>query len=136
MPERAMLRIDSANATDLDRLHPWLDAEAGDLPTAIRHGISVALEEAVMNVAMHAFPAGESGEIAVALHAAPDGVTLVVEDTGREFDPTTAPSAARPASLSEAEPGGLGLTLLRHYCDNIRYERVAARNRLTLRFRS
>jgi hypothetical protein len=40
---------------------------------------------------------------------------------------------ARPASLHEAEPGGLGLVLIRHYCRDISYERIGNRNRLTLR---
>ena len=64
----------------------------------------------------------------------PNAVTFVVEDTGRAFDPSAAPVPARPASLLDAEPGGLGLTLLRHYCSDLTYERIGDRNRLTLRF--
>lgn len=128
------LRIDSANAEDLERLHPWFDIEARTLPNALRHGMRVALEEAVMNAVMHAFPPNGSGEITVRLRISPGAAALFVEDSGRAFDPTAAPSAGRPASLQEAEPGGLGLTLLRHYCHDITYQRVAERNRLMLRF--
>jgi anti-sigma regulatory factor (Ser/Thr protein kinase) len=126
-----VLRLDSANRNDLRRLHPWLDAETADLPDPMRHAMHVALEEVVLNVASHAFPAGVSGEIAVSLHASPDAVTLIVEDPGRAFDPTAAPPPVPPNIL---EPGGLGLTLLRHYCKHISYDRAGERNRLTLRF--
>ncbi len=127
------LRTDTA---DLARLHPWLDsaAAARDLPPAMLHGMHVAIEEAVANVALHAFGPDQSGDIAVRLCAAPDAAALVVEDGGRPFDPVTAPVPARPARLQDARPGGLGLTLLRHYCRDISYERIDGRNHLTLRF--
>jgi anti-sigma regulatory factor (Ser/Thr protein kinase) len=133
--ERATLRVGSA-AADLARLYPWLDtqADARHLPKTVLARMHVALEEAVMNVAMHAFSPGEPGEITVRLDTSPDGAALVVEDSGRPFDPTAAPSPERPTSLSEARPGGLGLTLLRHYCREISYARIGDRNRLTLRF--
>jgi anti-sigma regulatory factor (Ser/Thr protein kinase) len=104
------------------------------MPGAMHHGVRVALEEAVMNVAMHGFAPGTSGEITVRSHKSSDVVTFVVEDTGRAFDPSAAPVPARPASLLDAEPGGLGLTLLRHYCPDLTYERIGDQNRLTLRF--
>ncbi len=124
----------STDAGDLGRLYPWLDAAASSLPGAMLHGMHVVLEEAVANVAMHGFAPGERGEITVRLDLSADAASLVVEDSGRRFDPTTAPVAERPASLWEAEPGGLGLVLLRHYCRDISYERTGDRNRLTLRF--
>jgi anti-sigma regulatory factor (Ser/Thr protein kinase) len=133
--ERATLRIGTAPG-DLGRLYPWLDtqAEARHLPKTALAGMHVALEEAVMNVAMHAFAPGEPGEITVQLNTSPDAAALVVEDSGHPFDPTAAPSPERPATMSDARPGGLGLILLRHYCREISYARIGDRNRLTLRF--
>jgi anti-sigma regulatory factor (Ser/Thr protein kinase) len=128
------LHIDSANADDLTRLHPWFDALARDLPNAMHHGMRVALEEAVMNVAMHAYPPNASGEIMVRLRTCPEAATLLVEDSGPAFDPTRASFRERPVSLPDAEPGGLGLPLLRHYCRDISYTRVGERNRLLMRF--
>lgn len=129
----AVLRIAPADA-DLARLYPWLEDAAATLPPALRNGMHVALEEVVMNVAMHGFAPGQAGEITIRLCRAPDSAALVVEDSGHAFDPTAAAAPARATSLEEAVPGGLGLTLLRHYCRDIAYERVDGRNRLTLRF--
>jgi serine/threonine-protein kinase RsbW len=125
------LRIDSSNANDLERLHPWFDAVAQHLPQAMHHGMRVALEEAVMNAATHGFPPNASGEITVKLRISPNSVALFVEDSGRAFDPTVPPA---PATLIDAEPGGLGLVLLHHYCHDLTYERVVERNTLIMRF--
>jgi anti-sigma regulatory factor (Ser/Thr protein kinase) len=129
-----VLRIDSANPNDLERLHLWFDGVARNLPRAIQHGMRVALEEAVMNAAMHGFPPGAAGEIAVRLHISPDTADLLVEDKGRSFDPTTAPATAPPTSLTATKPGGHGLVLLRHYCHDITYQRIGGWNRLIMRF--
>jgi serine/threonine-protein kinase RsbW len=128
------LHIDSADDDDLARLHQWFDALASKLPNAMHYGMRVALEEAVMNVAMHAYPPNASGEIIIQLRTSPEAATLLVEDSGRAFDSTSAPVPERPVSLPDAEPGGLGLPLLRHYCRDISYTRVGERNRLLMRF--
>jgi anti-sigma regulatory factor (Ser/Thr protein kinase) len=133
--EAAVLRI-SAAVEDLGRLYPWLDdaAAARNVPGATVRKMHVALEEAVANVAMHAYGPDADGEITIRLFASPDAAALVVEDAGPAFDPTSARPRPRAASIEEAEVGGLGLTLLRHFCRDISYERAGGRNRLTLRF--
>ena len=125
------LRIESTNAADLACLHPWFDTAARSLPRSIRHAMRVALEEAVMNAAMHGFPPNISGEITVRLGTTQDAAVLTVEDVGCRFDASVTPPARESA---EIEPGGLGLILLHHYCDDLVYERVGERNRLTMRF--
>jgi serine/threonine-protein kinase RsbW len=129
-----VLRLNGADAADLARLHPWLEAQLRELPERLRYAMGVALEEVILNVTTHAFPPGVAREIVVTSLVSQHGVELIVEDSGRAFDPTSVRVPARPASLREAEPGGLGLTLLRHYCEDVHYERAGERNRLTLRF--
>ncbi|MBS0559467.1 MAG: ATP-binding protein [Proteobacteria bacterium] len=131
----AELRVTSAIA-DLARLYPWLDhaaAEAG-LSSAMLNGMQVALEEAAANVATHAYPTDAPGPITVRLTRLPNGASLTVEDEGPPFDPTATTPRARAASILDAEPGGHGLTLIRHYCRSVSYERDGRRNRLTMSF--
>lgn len=130
----AVLRLDSARADDMDRLHPWFDTVSRCLPPTMQHGMRVALEEVVLNAAMHGFATNASGEITVRLRLTPNSASLYVEDAGAPFDPSKAPAHHQPATLLEAAPGGLGLLLLHHYCRDITYERVAQRNRVTMRF--
>jgi len=123
-----ILRI-TTSAVDLARLYPWLD-EAGarlGITDPLLGRMHVALEEAVMNIVMHGdTPEGE--QIIVRLSAGP---ALTVEDAGREFNPVTAPEKTVPPS---DEPGGLGLKLLRHYCETLSYRRADERNILTMQF--
>ena len=128
------LRIDSTNASEIERLHPWFDCAARNLPPVVQHGMRIALEEAVMNAASHGVVPGGQGEISVQLRIAPDCATIFVKDSGLPFDPSVSLQRVQPSSLHEAEPGGLGLVLLHHFCPDINYARVGERNILTLRF--
>jgi serine/threonine-protein kinase RsbW len=130
-----VLRITTEFA-DLARLYPWLD-DAGfrcGVPKPLLQSMQVVAEEAVMNVAMHAYVPGSQGEVIVRLKTQADTAVLVVEDTGPPFDPVAAPEKPRAKDLIEAPPGGLGLKLLRHYCKDISYARTNELNQLTMRF--
>jgi serine/threonine-protein kinase RsbW len=61
-------------------------------------------------------------------------MVAVIEDRGPPFDPRAAQPPARPGSLDDAVPGGLGLLLIRSFASEIDYETVPGGNRLTLRF--
>jgi anti-sigma regulatory factor (Ser/Thr protein kinase) len=122
-----MLRLTTAPA-DLGRVYPWLDEEAvaDALPEAFLARLHVALEEAVANIVMHA----ETDGFTLEYMADAARVTLVITDEGLPFDPVVAPVASR----AEAEAGGKGLILLRHFCKDLHYERADGVNRLTMRF--
>jgi anti-sigma regulatory factor (Ser/Thr protein kinase) len=70
------------------------------------------------------------------VHLSPDngGATVVIEDRGRPFNPTTLPPRIKPVSLDETRIGGVGVHLIRHYSSEMRYERFGECNRLVLTF--
>ncbi|HQT44204.1 MAG TPA: ATP-binding protein, partial [Halothiobacillus sp.] len=115
---------------------PWLEAAAArlGLPQQLVQKMQVVAEEAVMNVAMHAYAPGSDEAIEIRLSATLTFVELAVEDCGPEFNPLTAAEKPRPASLVDAQPGGLGIKLVRRYCQDISYTRQDGHNLLTLRF--
>jgi anti-sigma regulatory factor (Ser/Thr protein kinase) len=134
-PAPALLRM-TTDPADLARLYPWLDDAARPFALApkLLNGMQVALEEAVMNVAMHGYQDDAAGEIIVRLRIEADAAILQVEDHGPPFDPVAAPRTADPVTLEDNDAGGLGLKLLRHFCKDISYAREMDSNRLTLRF--
>lgn len=136
MPEPAPALRMTIAAADLARLNPWLDDAAKHfaLPPKLVDRMHVALEEAVMNVAMHGYKDVAGGEIIVRLLIEANAAILQVEDQGQHFDPVAAPQTAKQASLADTKPGGLGLKLLHHFCKDISYVRETDINRLTLRF--
>jgi anti-sigma regulatory factor (Ser/Thr protein kinase) len=58
--------------------------------------------------------------------------TLTILDTCLPFDPLLHQIGATPRSLREAEPGGLGLLLLKSFSDELSYRRLDDRNELKM----
>ena len=94
-------------------------------------GLDLVLEELLMNQAMHAHP-GVAEPAPVALQAwVQDGaLVLHLADDGVAFDPLARPAPVLPTSLDVAQPGGLGLHLVRRYARSLAYERRGGTNHL------
>ena len=103
-----------------------------NLNPGLATNINLALEEAVTNVVMYAYPKGTKEKIN--LEAVRDGNTLrfTLTDRGRVFDPTAAPKANIAASLKDRPIGGLGIHLVRTIMDSVTYRRVEGKNVLTM----
>lgn len=89
------------------------------------YAVELVLEEWLTNAFRH------GGARQVQLRAGRDGeagVLLQFADDGTPFDATRHPLAARPASLDEAEPGGLGLLLIQRYASRWQHSREDGRN--------
>lgn len=94
--------------------------------------LNLALEEAVSNVILYAYPEGTDNVIDI--DATVDGkrVTFVISDTGKPFDPTTKEEVDINAEMSQRPIGGLGIHLVRTIMDTVSYERKEEKNILTI----
>ena len=120
-------------------LSEWL--EGLELPKELLMPINLALEEAVTNVMMYAYP-GKSGRVLVECTkerctmyegCKKEGkVIFTITDSGIAFDPTKRKEADITLSAEEREIGGLGIHLVRQIMDEIYYERKDEKNILTL----
>ena len=129
---RLVLRNDVA---ELKRLAGWIEGFAGQgMSPDVSFAVQLCLEEAVANIIMYGAAKDDRLEIAVELER--NGGTLVarIEDNGRQFDTTRAPSPSVATSLEEAKIGDLGIHLMRSFASGMDYERRDGRNRLTLQF--
>ncbi len=88
------------------------------------YALELVLEEWLTNVFRH----GTKAPVLLRVALDEEGLSLRFEDDGPAFDPTDRPHATRPASLEEAQPGGLGLFLIQHYARSWRYAREGQRN--------
>lgn len=106
--------------------------EDNNLAPALASRINLALEEAVTNVIMYAYPEGTAGK--VDLEAVKDGNSLrfSLTDRGKVFDPTAAPKADLSASVENRPIGGLGIHLIRSIMDSVSYRRLDGKNVLTM----
>ena len=118
-------------------LAEWI--ETIGLPQELNMPINLALEEAVSNVMLYAYP-GKSGQVLVECEIkskvesqkSKDEVVFTITDSGVPFDPTQQQDPDVTQSAEERPIGGLGIFLVRQIMDDIRYERKDDKNILTL----
>jgi anti-sigma regulatory factor (Ser/Thr protein kinase) len=131
----ADLQID-ASADGVSRASLWLEQTAGRLalPEAELLRLDLCLNEALANVISHGNPAALASPILVRFDLRQDGdfnvATVTVSDAGPAFDAASAPLKPRPRTLAEAEPGGLGLLMIRSFSDDQHYHYGEGRNHL------
>lgn len=115
---------------------PWLaeHAEHCDIGSEVHYAIRLCLEEALTNVIKYGAFQGEPRDIKVAVSVGRERIVVEIIDDGRAFDPTTAEIAEAKQDLSQVEPGGLGIRLMREFSDKMDYARRDGRNHLTLEF--
>ena len=102
------------------------------LDESLSGSLNLALEEAVTNVMMYAYPAGTTGDISLDVSARSHAVTFTLTDAGKPFDPTRSKEVDITAGVEERPIGGLGIHLIRQIMDEVRYERRGEENVLLL----
>lgn len=102
-----------------------------DMGTTMK--MNLAIEEAVVNVMNYAYPSGTKGEVRIEASVHEDYVEFVISDDGKPFNPTEVKDADPTLSVEERNIGGLGIFLVKHYMDKVKYKYVDGQNVLTLR---
>ena len=130
------LQIESNNAgleAGQLALREFLEA-AGSSDRAV-YLTELAFDELAGNVIKYAdgYRDTPSSLIDISARVPGEEIVLTVEDDGPPFNPLEMPYPAAPARLEDARVGGLGLVLVRMAAMRMEYERVAGRNRVSLR---
>ena len=94
--------------------------------------LNLALEEAVTNVILYAYPEGSDGLVDVEAILREGRIDFIITDSGRPFDPTAAPEADTTLGVEERPIGGLGIFLVRNIMDTVSYERKDGKNILSM----
>ena len=101
---------------------------------SLRRPVELALEELFTN--MVKYGRGGGAEVQLSLVPISGGVEATLVDEGVEpFDPTAAPEVDVRRPLSERQPGGLGIHLVKRLVDSIGYEYRADRRESRITFR-
>ena len=118
-------------------LAEWIDSLG--IPEELNMPVNLALEEAVSNVMLYAYPDVKNGQVLVefvrsqiAGDEAQEQIIFTITDSGIPFDPTQQPPADISLSAEERAIGGLGIHLVMQLMDEVKYERVDDKNVLTL----
>ena len=106
--------------------------ESAGVSHSLMMNLDLALEEAVTNVMLYAYPEGTAGQVEVECMSEDGLLTFQIRDAGAPFDPTQQADADVTLGVQERPIGGLGIFLVRQIMDDVRYERKNDKNVLTL----
>ena len=107
-------------------------AEESGLSQPLAMSLNLALEEAVTNVIVYAYPEGTDGLVDIEAIIRKDLIRFIISDSGQPFDPTQVEAVDINLPLEERPIGGLGIHLVRSIMDEVSYERVDGKNHLYL----
>ncbi|MBF7728758.1 ATP-binding protein [Pseudomonas sp. N040] len=130
-----------AVAAEIRNAACWVSSvgEEFGVPAEQLNCLDICLNEALANVLEHGGSAARAAPIrldfAVRQAAASREAAITVSDEGTACDPLGLPSRTRPQSLAEAEPGGLGVSMMRTFADALSYRYSEGRNQLTFAVR-
>ncbi|MDR1980637.1 MAG: ATP-binding protein [Tannerellaceae bacterium] len=102
------------------------------LSASARMSLKLAVEEAVVNAILYAYPGETEKDIFVRLEYNEEKITVVMTDYGRPFDLTASKDPDISLPLEERPIGGLGAFLVKQLMTEVSYRRVGNRNVLTM----
>lgn len=97
--------------------------------------LDLCLNEALANVISHGGAQALAAPVRLRVHVSGDAAmhqaSVTVYDSGPAFDATSVQPGELAATLDEAEPGGLGLRMIRNLSDSLSYWHDQGHNELT-----
>ena len=103
------------------------------LPAETVMNINLALEEAVANIIMYAYPPKEQHIILLKVTSTEKQLIFLLTDKGASFDPTQVEEVDITLPIEERPIGGLGIFLIRSIMNEISYQRIDNENRLIMK---
>jgi serine/threonine-protein kinase RsbW len=85
------------------------------------YAVETAVDEACSNIIEHGYQGEGIGEIEISVDITDKGLTIILHDNGRPFDPEAVPDPDLDASLEERESHGLGLYFMRELMDEVHF---------------
>lgn len=120
---------------EIAKLAPFIDELSDEfgLPPDLSFNLNLAIEEAITNVIMYAYPEATNQPIKLVAEMLGDNLVITLTDRGVPFDPTS--QAAEPdidAPAEERPIGGLGIFLIKKIMDSVDYQYADGCNKLTM----
>jgi serine/threonine-protein kinase RsbW len=123
-----------AEASEVARASAWLTelSQNAGMPDDQFGRLDLCLNEHLANIISHGGETARAAPISLCfelhVHDPAKSVSVTVIDHGIAFDPVMTALKQRANTLAEAEPGGLGLIMLRSSSDELHYRRDTDKN--------
>lgn len=138
MPDRVTMNVRSlekeACRENLAELFAFVEQALNSLNTPAPDcaKMMMALDEALTNVVLYAYPEKQRGTVAISIGRDGNTVTAEIVDHGKAFDPTAHPAPDITLPIEQRPIGGLGIHLMRGLLTSLRYYRQQGENHLVL----
>ncbi len=96
------------------------------------YAATLAAEELATNIVKYGYDDRTVHEILLRVEVDCSAIRLILEDDGHPFNPFNFPPPNLHLPIEDRAPGGLGIHLVRKLADRCDYQRVNARNRVTV----
>lgn len=104
-----------------------------NLNSSLIMNLNLALEEAVSNVILYAYPKIKGKKIIVSVSFKGNDLVFTITDTGIPFDPTLIDNPNLELSAEERPIGGLGIFLIKQIMNEVTYSRIHDVNVFTMK---
>lgn len=97
-------------------------AKSAGLNDANVYAVELAVDEACCNIIDHAYGGEGIGDVQCSVKITEEGLTVILRDSGRPFDPASVPTPQLNVPLEELNSSGIGFFLMGKMMDEIHYE--------------
>lgn len=127
------VRIEN-DLSDIAKVDEMLDefAEQFGIPPAIAVTFHVIFDDLLNNVISYGFNDGQRHFIDISLESTANSLIVSIADDGMPFNPLDETAPDTTLSIEDRQIGGLGIHLAIKLVDDVRYQRTADKNVLTL----
>ena len=122
------------NIAEIAQLSAFIESTAQELKLSAEliFNLNLALEEAISNIILYAYPKEETHLIYLSVQKKENQLIFILTDTGKEFNPTVQKKIDFTLSATERPIGGLGIFLIQQIMNKVEYQRIDGKNILTL----
>lgn len=110
-------------------------AKKAGLSERAQYDVEVAIDEACANIIEHSYAGEAGGEIECTCLILPEGLKIVLHDTGCFFDPNAVPEPDLQSPLEQRKEGGLGLFFMRKLMDEVIFDPCQGQGTLLTMFK-
>ena len=107
--------------------------QAAGLSEACITDVNICLDELFTNIVSYGFENDLEHFVRIALDLDGQVLTVSIEDEGIPFNPLDKEDPEVPADLKDVRIGGLGIHIIRKLMDDICYQRMHGKNKLTMK---
>jgi anti-sigma regulatory factor (Ser/Thr protein kinase) len=127
------VRIEN-DLSEIAKVDEMLDefAEQFGIPPAIAVTFHVIFDDLLNNLISYGFNDGQRHFIDISLESTANSLIVSIADDGMPFNPLDETAPDTTLSIEDRQIGGLGIHLAIKLVDDVRYQRTADKNVLTL----